>query len=256
MVTLAWACTSCQLLLQQIIWRSTSKWRAPPYRRPQTCQFDAFYVCIDICLRELGVQTTVIAAPMRCLRSVPAVLRSGDPGTQVAQTLRFPTFYACPLPRSHSERFWFKLMFSFGIGAHVLSRLRILTIRMALGAPDPKSLHYYDIFRVHLSETFVITDSKSKLWPFWVSRYCFVMLSNRIAKPKRKSKLCTQSGILCTRSGRKIILGDSKLEKRLWLEHLCKVCAQSSLSLQFFTDLLCEAVLGPSGQVEPIFCIF
>ena len=57
------------------------------------------YSCIYILsilyyLREFGVQTTVIAAPLRWVGLVPAVLGPGDPGTHVAQTLRFSRFIA------------------------------------------------------------------------------------------------------------------------------------------------------------------
>ena len=42
-------------------------------------------------LREFGVQTTVIAAPVRWGGLLPAVLVPGPAGTHVAQTLRFST---------------------------------------------------------------------------------------------------------------------------------------------------------------------
>ena len=40
-------------------------------------------------LREFGVQTTVIAAPLRWVGLLPAVLGPGPPGPHVARTLRF-----------------------------------------------------------------------------------------------------------------------------------------------------------------------
>jgi len=45
-------------------------------------------------LREFGVQTTVIAAPVRWGGLLPAVLVPGPAGTHVAQTLRFSRFIA------------------------------------------------------------------------------------------------------------------------------------------------------------------
>ena len=49
-----------------------------------------------IYLREFGVQTTVIAAPVRWGGLLPAVLVPGLPSTHVAQTLCFSRFIACP----------------------------------------------------------------------------------------------------------------------------------------------------------------
>ena len=62
-------------------------------------------------------------------------------------------------------------------------------------------------------------------WPFWASRWGFALYSKPTAKPKRKSKLCPQRGILCPRSRLKIVLSDIEFERRLWFEHLCAKCA-------------------------------
>ena len=66
-------------------------------------------------LREFGVQTTVIAAPLRWVGLLPAVLGPGPVGTHVAQTLRFSRFIAPPLPRSHFKRFGLKIVLSLGL---------------------------------------------------------------------------------------------------------------------------------------------
>ena len=67
-------------------------------------------------------------------------------------------------PRGSSLKcFGLKIDLSLGCGAHVLSRPRFLSTGSALGAPEPKSLHYYKTFCVHISETIIITESKSKL---------------------------------------------------------------------------------------------
>ena len=46
--------------------------------------------------------------------------------------------------------------------------------------------------------------------------------------------MCRESVILCTRSGRIIVFSKIVLGKRLWLEHVCKVCAQLALLLGFY----------------------
>ena len=72
-------------------------------------------------LREFGVQTTVIAAPLRWVGLLPAVLGPGDPGTHVAQTLRFSRFIAVPPPRSSLKHFGLKIVLSLRFGVHVVS---------------------------------------------------------------------------------------------------------------------------------------
>ena len=57
-------------------------------------------------LREFGVQTTVIAAPLRWVGLLPAVLGPGDPGTHVAQALRFSRFIAVPPTPLEFKAFW------------------------------------------------------------------------------------------------------------------------------------------------------
>ena len=57
-------------------------------------------------LKEFGVQTTVIAAPLRWVGLLPAVLGPGPAGTHVAQTLRFSRFIACPPSRLAFGAFW------------------------------------------------------------------------------------------------------------------------------------------------------
>ena len=82
------------------------------------------------------------------------------------------------------------------------------------------------------------------------------MLSKPSAKPKQKSKLGCQTGILCTRSRLINVISKNILEKRFWLEHVCKVCAHSVLLLGFCSDSRCEAVLGPSGFFAVILIVF
>ena len=60
-----------------------------------------------------------------------------------------------------------------------------------------------------------------------------IVISKLVAKPQRKSNFFPQSGILCTRSRLVIVFTDLEFEERLWLEHVCKVCAQSTLLLRF-----------------------
>jgi hypothetical protein len=57
-------------------------------------------------LREFGVQTTVIAAPLRWVGLLPAVLGPGPVGTHVAQTLRFSRFIAGPPAPLEFKAFW------------------------------------------------------------------------------------------------------------------------------------------------------
>ena len=57
-------------------------------------------------LREFGVQTTVIAAPVRWGGLLPAVLVPGPAGTHVAQTLRFSRFIAAPPSQFEFKAFW------------------------------------------------------------------------------------------------------------------------------------------------------
>ena len=90
---------------------------------------------------------------------------------------------------------------------------------------------------------------------FWASRCGFVVLSKPTAKPERKSKLWCQSSILCTRSRLISVISKNILGKRFWLEHVCKVCAQSILLLRFCSDSWCEAVLEPSATLRR-FCVF
>ena len=57
-------------------------------------------------LREFGVQTTVIAAPVRWGGLLPAVLVPGPVGTHVAQTVRFSRFIAVPPSPLEFKAFW------------------------------------------------------------------------------------------------------------------------------------------------------
>ena len=68
-----------------------------------------------------------------------------------------------PLARSHLKRFGLKIDRSLGCGAHVLSRPVFSSTGSTLGALDPKSLQYYNTFRVHVLETTIITYSKFEL---------------------------------------------------------------------------------------------
>ena len=63
---------------------------------------------------------------------------------------------------AHSKRFGFNIVLSLQFGIHVLFWPLFLPTGSALGAPGSKSLHYY-IFRVHISETTIITNSKLEL---------------------------------------------------------------------------------------------
>ena len=99
-------------------------------------------------LRELCLQTIRHLCPcVRCSLAAPAVLLSRPPSVHVVQTLRFSRFIACfPIP------FGFEALLAQNralaeISAHVLSRPRFLSTRLALGVLGPKSLHYYIIFR-------------------------------------------------------------------------------------------------------------
>ena len=130
-------------------------------RRPPTLSA-LEYSCVSH-LKDFGVQTTVIAAPLRWVGLLPAVLGPGDPGTQVAQTLRFSRFIVCPPSRSTLKCFGLKIVLSLWFSVHVFSWPRFLSTGSALGALGPKSLQYYTTFRVHISETSINTHSKSKL---------------------------------------------------------------------------------------------
>ena len=114
-------------------------------------------------LKEFGVQTTVIAVPLRWVGLLPAVLGLGAASTQVAQTLRFSMFKCVPPAGSHSKRFGLKIVLLLRFGVHVFSWPRFSSTGSALGALGFKSLLYYNTFRVYISETFINTDPKSKL---------------------------------------------------------------------------------------------
>jgi hypothetical protein len=72
-------------------------------------------------LREFGVQTTVIAAPLRWVGLLPAVSGPGPPGTHVARTLRFSRFIACSSCPLAFGAFWAQNRALAGFGVHVFS---------------------------------------------------------------------------------------------------------------------------------------
>ena len=60
------------------------------------------------------------------------------------------------------------------------------------------------------------------------------MHSKPVVKPTRKSKMCPHKRFS------EIVLG-----KRLWLEHVCKVCAQLALLLKFYKGSRSETFFAP-----------
>ena len=97
-----------------------------------------------------GLQTIHHLSPcVWCSLAVPAEILLGSRGRHVAQTLRFSRFV---MFLSSLNCFWIKSDLSLGCGTHVLSRPRFLSTGSAIGAPDPKSLHYYNVCCVHFSE--------------------------------------------------------------------------------------------------------
>ena len=67
-----------------------------------------------------------------------AVLCSGQPGFDFAQTLRFSGFHVWPPPGPHLKRFWLKIVLSFGCGAHVFSWHRFISSGLGFGYPWPQ----------------------------------------------------------------------------------------------------------------------
>ena len=96
-----------------------------------------------------------------------------------------------PSRRSQLKGFLLKIVLSLRSGARVISWPMLLSTGSALGAADPKSLHFHNIFCLHISEKTFNTYSKSKL-----CRFC-----NRFWTHYKTSP---QSDILCTRSRIKI----------------------------------------------------
>ena len=69
-----------------------------------------------------------------------------------------------PAPSSHLNRFWLKIVFSYGFYAHVFSRPRFLSSGLGFGRLELKSLRFCNTYCVHFSKTAVNIDSKPKLY--------------------------------------------------------------------------------------------
>ena len=82
------------------------------------------------------------------------------------------------------------------------------------------------------------------------------MLSKTTIKPQRKTHVCTENAILCTRSRLKIVFSNGSFEKRLWLEHVCKVCARLALLLRFYGGSCAEAVFEALALLDALLVIF
>ena len=82
------------------------------------------------------------------------------------------------------------------------------------------------------------------------------MHSKLSIKPERKAQVCTENAIFCTRSRLTIVFSNIDFEKRLWLGHVCKVCARLALLLRFYRGSCSEAVFGTLGTLGVIFVTF
>ena len=114
-------------------------------------------------LSEFDVQTIIIAAPLRWVGLLPADWGLGVAGTHVARTLRFSRFIAAPPTRHAFGAFWAQ-----NIALAEVWRTCVLLTTVFIDWIGPwrprvqKSALLYT-FRVHISETIIITYSKKKL---------------------------------------------------------------------------------------------
>ena len=100
---------------------------------------------------------------MRCLLAFHAVFVSGEPSVHFAQTLRFSRFIALPHPRFEFKAFWDQNHALAEVWRTCVLLTSVLSTGSALGELGSQSLHYYNTFRMHISETIICINSKSKL---------------------------------------------------------------------------------------------
>ena len=101
---------------------------------------------------------------MRGVGLLSAVLVSGTPGVHVAQTVRFLRLIALPPRPLEFKAFLAQNRALAEVWRTCTLQTMFLPTGSALGALGPKSLHYYNIFRVHISETTIKTRSKLELF--------------------------------------------------------------------------------------------
>ena len=101
---------------------------------------------------------------MRLPWLLSAVLVSGDAGADVAQTLRFSVFHACPPARAAFKAFLVqdRALLRVWRTCVLLTSVFIAWIGPRVPLP-PKSLQFCNTFCVYFSKIAVNTDSKSKL---------------------------------------------------------------------------------------------
>ena len=82
------------------------------------------------------------------------------------------------------------------------------------------------------------------------------MLSKCTAKPDSNSKFHRKNATVYTRVRTRNVFLKSNSKKRLWLEHVSKVCSHLALLLRFYSVFCVEAVFGSLGLLGLIFDVF
>ena len=188
-----------------------------------------------------------------------AVLLSDFTALTSLKRFVFRGFIRAPARGSHLKRFGLEIVFSYGFGAHVFFWSRFLSTGSVLGHSWPKSLRFYSTFCVHFSKT-ILNPLRIKIrrsdWSFWHSRCGFVALPKSTTKHQRKYQMSSRSRTFCTRSRLKVVFPKMNLKKRMWLEHVCKVCSRLVLLLRFYSVFCVGPLFGHLGALVPILVFF